>query len=85
MWVLVTFEAGETVLVLDEIPECPEVRTALKFFRFYGRYDVIGTGSRPGVKGYGKKPKSIPVGSETIIDMYTLDFEEFLWRIAGHN
>ena len=31
------------------------------------------------VKGYGKEPKSVPVGSETVIDMYPLDFEEFLW------
>lgn len=73
------FEAGETVLVLDEIQDCPEARTALKFFRIDGRYDVIGTGSLLGVKGYGKEPKSIPVGSETVIDMYPLDFEEFLW------
>lgn len=73
------FEAGETVLVLDEIQDCPEARTALKFFRTDGRYDVIGTGSLLGVKGYGKEPKSIPVGSETVIDMYPLDFEEFLW------
>lgn len=73
------FEEDETVLILDEIQECPEARTALKFFRIDGRYDVIGTGSLLGVKGYGKEPKSIPVGSETIIDMYPLDFEEFLW------
>ena len=73
------FEAGETVLVLDEIQDCPEARTALKFFRIDGRYDVIGTGSLLGVKGYGKEPKSVPVGSETVIDMYPLDFEEFLW------
>ena len=73
------FEAGETVLVLDEIQDCPEARTALKFFRIDGRYDVIGTGSLLGVKGYGKEPKSIPVGSETVVDMYPLDFEEFLW------
>lgn len=73
------FETGETVLVLDEIQECPEARTALKFFRLDGRYDVIGTGSLLGVKGYGKEPKSIPVGFETVIDMYPLDFEEFLW------
>ncbi len=73
------FEAGETVLILDEIQDCPEARTALKFFRIDGRYDVIGTGSLLGVKGYGKEPKSIPVGSETVIDMYPLDFEEFLW------
>ena len=73
------FESGNTVLVLDEIQECPEARTALKFFRIDGRYDVIGTGSLLGVKGYGKEPKSVPVGSETVIDMYPLDFEEFLW------
>ena len=73
------FEAGETVLILDEIQDCPEARTALKFFHLDGRFDVIGTGSLLGVKGYGKEPKSIPVGSETIIDMYPLDFEEFLW------
>lgn len=73
------FEAGNTVLVLDEIQDCPEARTALKFFRIDGRYDVIGTGSLLGVKGYGREPKSIPVGSETVIDMYPLDFEEFLW------
>lgn len=73
------FETGETVLVLDEIQDCPEARTALKFFQIDGRYDVIGTGSLLGVKGYGKEPKSIPVGFETVADMYPLDFEEFLW------
>lgn len=73
------FEAGKTVLVLDEIQDCPEARTALKFFRMDGRFDVIGTGSLLGVKGYGREPKSIPVGSETVMDMYPLDFEEFLW------
>lgn len=73
------FEAGETVLVLDEIQDCPDARTALKFFRMDGRFDVIGTGSLLGVRGYGKEPKSVPVGSETVINMYPLDFEEFLW------
>ncbi|MCM1153804.1 MAG: ATP-binding protein [Roseburia sp.] len=73
------FEPGKTILVLDEIQDCPEARTALKFFHLDGRYDVIGTGSLLGVRGYGKEPKSVPVGSETVIDMYPLDFEEFLW------
>ena len=66
----------------------PEARTALKFFRIDSRDHVIGTGSLLGVKGYGKEPKSVPVGSETVIDMYPLDFEEFLWAKrdlrAGH-
>ncbi len=73
------FEPGETVIILDEIQDCPEARTALKFFREDGRFDVIGTGSLLGVREYGKQPKSIPVGSETIIQMHPLDFEEFLW------
>lgn len=73
------FEAGKTVLIFDEIQVCPEARTALKFFKLDGRFDVLATGSLLGVKGYGKQPKSIPVGYETVIDMYPLDFEEFLW------
>lgn len=73
------FKPGETVIILDEIQDCPEARTALKFFREDGRFDVIGIGSLLGVKGYGKQPKSIPVGSETVIEMHPLDFEEFLW------
>lgn len=74
------FEEGKTILILDEIQECPDARTALKFFKLDGRYDVIGTGSLLGVGGYGnQEPKSIPVGYETVIDMTPLDFEEFLW------
>lgn len=73
------FEPGETVIILDEIQDCPEARTALKFFKEDGRFDVIATGSLLGVKGYGKQPKSIPVGSETVVEMHPLDFEEFLW------
>lgn len=73
------FEPGETIIILDEIQDCPEARTALKFFKEDGRFDVIATGSLLGVKGYGKQPKSIPVGSETVVEMHPLDFEEFLW------
>lgn len=72
------FEAGKTVIILDEIQECPEARTALKFFKLDGRYDVIATGSLLGVKGYGE-PKSVPVGYETMLTMVPMDFEEFLW------
>ena len=69
----------KTVIIFDEIQDCPEARTSLKFFKEDGRYDIIGTGSLLGVKGYGKTPRSIPVGSEKRIEMYPLDFEEFLW------
>ena len=73
------FVPGETVLILDEIQECPQARTALKFFSLDGRYDVIGTGSLLGVAGYSKEPTSIPVGYETLINMHPMDFEEFCW------
>lgn len=75
------FEPGNTCLILDEIQDCPAARSALKFFHIDGRYDVIATGSLLGVKGYGdgKGYSSIPVGYETHINMYPLDFEEFLW------
>lgn len=72
------FEAGKTVIILDEIQECSEARTALKFFKLDGRYDVIATGSLLGVSGYGQ-PKSVPVGYETVVNMVPMDFEEFLW------
>lgn len=78
----VKFEPNNTVLIFDEIQECPDAHTSLKFFKLDGRYDVIATGSLLGVRGYGdddKTPKSYPVGFEHTITMYPMDFEEFLW------
>ena len=83
----VKFVPGKTCIILDEIQDCKDARTALKFFKMDGRYDIIATGSLLGVKGYGdegkkkedEKTASVPVGYEKIIDMYPLDFEEFLW------
>src|SRR5574344_2020610 len=69
----VKFIPGNTCIILDEIQDCKDARTALKFFKMDGRYDIIATGSLLGVKG------SVPVGYEKIVDMYPLDFEEFLW------
>ena len=80
------FINGKTCIILDEIQECREARSALKSFQIDGRFDIIATGSLLGVRGYGKRDKSaeygqdsIPVGYETVIEMYPLDFEEFLW------
>lgn len=47
------FIKGKTCIILDEIQECKEARTALKSFHIDGRFDVIATGSLLGVKGYG--------------------------------
>ena len=75
----VRFIPHETVIVLDEIQECPRARAALKFFKLDGRFDVLATGSLLGISGYRSEDYSVPVGYETIIDMFPLDFEEFLW------
>ncbi len=76
------FVPGCTCIIFDEIQECPRARTSLKFFKTDGRYDVICTGSLLGVNGYQTSTTfdaPIPVGYETIIDMYPMDFEEWLW------
>ena len=74
------FVAKETVIIFDEIQECQNARASLKVFVEDGRYDVIATGSLLGIKGYNKKSgKGVPIGSEQMLYMYPLDFEEFLW------
>ena len=77
------FVKGKTCIILDEIQECREARTALKSFQIDGSFDVIATGSLLGVIGYGKSDNdvqdSVPVGYETVVEMCPLDFEEFLW------
>ena len=67
---------NKTILFLDEIQSCPNARTALKSFALDGRIDVISSGSLLGL--YYKEVTSYPVGYERVIDLYPLDFEEFL-------
>lgn len=80
------FVPNKTCLVFDEIQDCPQARSSLKFFKLDGRYDVICTGSLLGVNGYKSNvhqkeddTATVPVGYETIVDMYPMDFEEWLW------
>ena len=73
------FIPGKTLLILDEIQDCPNARSSLKYWDIDGRYDVIATGSFLGVKGF-REPytRGIPVGYEDQITMYPLTFREFL-------
>ena len=80
------FVPGKTCLIFDEIQDCPRARSSLKFFCLDGRYDVLSTGSLLGVNGYRTKVEqqeeeeaSIPVGFEEMVNMYPMDFEEWLW------
>ena len=68
---------NETIIFLDEIQNCPRARTALKFLSMDKRFDVIASGSLLGIN-YKEVP-SFPVGYVENLEMYSLDFEEFLW------
>ena len=73
---------GDTLLFLDEIQECPNARTAMKFLAQDGRCDVVASGSLLGIRYKRRKdrqPKSVPVGFERQVTMHSLSFREFLW------
>ena len=67
---------GETLIFLDEVQECKEIVTAIKFLVEEGSYRYILSGSLLGVDL--KDIRSVPVGYMDIIEMYPLDFEEFM-------
>ena len=72
----------KTAIVFDELQDCPNARSSLKYFKEDGRYDIICTGSLMGIKGYKiskESSRGIAVGSEEQVEMKSLDFEEFLW------
>lgn len=71
------FEAGETLIFFDELQEYPDIATALKFFKIDGRFDVICSGSLLGI--HYKRIESNSVGYKTDYNMFSMDFEEFLW------
>ncbi|MCR5007064.1 MAG: ATP-binding protein [Oribacterium sp.] len=70
----------KTLIFLDEIQECQEAITSLKFWATDNRYDVIASGSLLGIDY--KRASSYPVGYVDYLNMYGLDFEEFLWGIG---
>lgn len=71
------FVKGKTLIFFDELQEFPEIATTLKFFYQDGRFDVICSGSMLGVH-YGRI-ESNSVGYKTDYEMYSFDFQEFLW------
>lgn len=72
-----SFVPGSTLIFFDEIQAMPDIVTSLKFFCIDGRYDVICSGSLLGINY--KQIESISVGYKTDCEMFSLDFEEFLW------
>ena len=71
------FIPGKTLIFFDEITEFPEIATSLKFFSLDRRFDVICSGSMLGVNY--KRIESNSVGYKKDYEMFSMDFEEFLW------
>ena len=68
-------EKGETLFFFDEVQECKEAVTAVKYLVQEGSYKYILSGSLLGIELYSVK--SMPVGYMDSIEMFPLDFEEF--------
>lgn len=71
------FVPGETLIFFDEIQDCINAATSLKSFNKDKRYDVICSGSLMGINY--KEIESNSVGNKIDYEMYSMDFEEFLW------
>ena len=70
----------KSIIIFDEVQICPEARSLIKYLVADGRYDYIETGSLISIK---KNVKNIIIPSEEKkINMYPLDFEEFLWALG---
>ena len=72
--------AGKTLVFFDEVQECPEIVTAIKFLVDEGSYRYILSGSLLGVEL--KDLRSEPVGYMDVKDMYPLDLEEFFMAMG---
>ena len=68
---------NKTIIFLDEIQNCPNARTALKFLANDERFDIVTSGSLLGINY--KEVLSFPVGYTDHLEMHSLDFEEFCW------
>ncbi len=73
---------GKTLIFFDELQDCINCATSLKSFNIDGRYDVICSGSMMGINY--SKIESNSVGNKQDYEMYSMDFEEFLWA-KGYN
>lgn len=76
----VDLEPGETLIFFDEVQECPEIVTFIKFLVDEGSYRYVLSGSLLGVEL--KDLRSAPVGYLREVRMFPLDFEEFV-RAVG--
>lgn len=70
-------QPGKTLLIFDEVQECPEALNSLKYFHEQANeYHIVAVGSLLGT--FLSAPKSYPVGQVNVLSLYPLDFGEFL-------
>ncbi len=79
-----TILGGDTLLLLDEIQEFLAARTAVKYLVQSGKVHIVETGSLLGTRlsAPSDQHESLPVGFEEPVNMYPLDFEEFMWAMG---
>jgi len=71
-----------TLIIFDEIQTCARALTSLKYFcEDAPEYHIIAAGSLLGV-AVNREKYSFPVGKVDILNMYPMDFEEFLWAFS---
>ena len=79
----VTLYERESLIVFDEVQLYPKARSAIKYLVEDGRYDYIETGSLMSIKN---NVKNILIPSEEEhIEMFPMDFEEFLWALDNNS
>lgn len=73
----------QTLIILDEIQVCERALTSLKYFAEQANdYHIVAAGSLLGV-AINREKYSFPVGKVEMLNLFPLDFEEFLWEIDG--
>lgn len=71
---------GKTLLFFDEVQQCEEAVTWMRYLAADGRFDVIYSGSMLGVSAYDFR--SLPAGTLDVVEMFPMDLQEFSWAMG---
>jgi predicted AAA+ superfamily ATPase len=78
----ITIMPDDTLIIFDEIQACEKALTSLKYFAEQApEYHVVAAGSLLGV-ALKREKFSFPVGKVDMLNLFPMDFEEFLWAIG---
>ncbi len=83
MYLKTSIVSEQTLIILDEIQVCERALTSLKYFAEQADdYHIVAAGSLLGV-AINREKYSFPVGKVEMLNLFPLDFEEFLWELNG--